>query len=115
VRTLALWFRKPRWLPDLRQWYRDDQMRSQAGRTDISQTVSSATRPAGSYTLKWDGKDNEGRPVKAGKYTICIEAAREHGGYDIQRQELNFDSKEQRVTLPAANELGAVTLDYHKR
>jgi thiamine biosynthesis lipoprotein ApbE len=113
VRTIALWTEKPRYISDLREWYRDDQRRPGGG--DIWRTVSSATRPPGSYKLTWDGNDNEGKPVKAGQYTICIEAAREHGGYDIQRRELNFDSQPQQVALPAANELGAVTIDYHKR
>ncbi len=115
VRTLALWFDKSRWLPDLKQWYRDDQVRSLTEGTDISQTVSSATRSPGHYTLKWDGKDNEGKPVKAGKYTVCIEAAREHGGYDLQRHELDFNSTAQKAALPEAKELGATTLDYRKR
>jgi len=115
VRTLALWFQNPRWLPDLKQWYRDDQVRNLAEGSDISRTVSAATRPPGKYTLKWDGKDNEGKLVKAGSYTICIEAAREHGGYDILRHEVSFDNKPQQATLPAAKELGAITLDYHKR
>ena len=114
VRTLALWTQNPRWLPDLKLWYRDDQMRSMAEGSDISRTVSSATRPPGSYTLKWDGKDNEGKLVKAGKYTVCIEAAREHGGYDLQQRELDFNGKQQQVTLPVTKELGATTLDYHK-
>jgi hypothetical protein len=114
VRTLALWTQNPRWLPDLKLWYRDDQMRSMAEGTDISRTVSAATRPPGSYTLKWDGKDNEGKLVKAGKYTICIEAAREHGGYDLQQRELDFNGKPQQASLPVAKELGASTLDYHK-
>lgn len=116
VRTLALWTQKPRWLSELKQWYRDDQVRSLAEGTDISRTISSATRSPGRYTLKWDGKDNEGKLVKTGKYTIFIEAAREHGGYDIQHQELTFDnSKPQQLTLPDAKELGAVKLDYRKR
>ena len=115
VRTLALWFDKSRWLPDLKQWYRDNQVRSLTEGTDISQTVSSATRSPGQYTLKWDGKDNEGKPVKAGKYTVCIEAAREHGGYDLQRHELDFNGNAQKADLPEAKELGAATLDYHKR
>ncbi len=115
VRTLALWTQKPRWLNELKQWYRDDQVRSLAEGTDVSRTISSATRAAGHYTLKWDGKDNEGKPVKAGKYTICIEAAREHGGYGLQRHELDFNGKVQQVTLPEVKELGATTLDYHKR
>lgn len=115
VRTLALWTQNPRWLPDLKQWYRDDQVRSLAEGTDLSRTVASATRPPGHYTLKWDGKDNEGKPVKAGKYTVCVEAAREHGGYDVQRHELDFNTAPQQLTLPPAKELGAVTLDYRKR
>jgi FAD:protein FMN transferase len=115
VRTIALWTEKPRYINELREWYRDDRMRNLAESTDISRTVSSATRPPGSYSLKWDGKDNAGKLVKAGSYTICVEVAREHGGYDIQRHEVNFDSKPQQAKLPAGRELGAVTLDYRKR
>jgi thiamine biosynthesis lipoprotein len=115
VRTLALWFEKTRWLPDLKQWYRDDQVRNITEGTDVSRTVSSATRAPGKYTLKWDGKDNEGKPVKAGRYAVCIEAAREHGGYDLQRQEIDFNGKPQKASLPEAKELGATTLDYRKR
>jgi thiamine biosynthesis lipoprotein len=113
VRTIALWAEKPKYIPDLREWYHDDQLRPGGG--DVWHTVSSATRPPGSYALSWDGKDNDGKPVKAGQYTICVEVAREHGGYDIARRELNFDSQPQQVALPAGDELGAVTIDYHKR
>lgn len=113
VRTIALWTEKPRYINELREWYRDDQLLPGGG--NLWHTVSTATRPPGSYTLTWDGKDNEGKLVKAGSYTVCIEAAREHGGYDIQRREFDFDSMPQQVTLPAANELGAITIDYHKR
>jgi thiamine biosynthesis lipoprotein ApbE len=115
VRTIALWTEKPRYINELREWYRDDRVRNLSEGTDISRTVSSATRPPGSYSVKWDGKDNAGKLVKAGGYTICIEVAREHGGYDIQRHEVNFDSKPQQAKLPAGRELGAVTLDYRKR
>jgi len=115
VRTIALWFGKMRYLNELRSWYRDDQRRSGANNMDLTRTVSSATRPPGRYTLKWDGKDDEGKLVKPGKYTICIEAAREHGSYQILHQEMDFNGKPQQATLPAGSELGATTLDYHKR
>ena len=72
VRTIALWFQKPRYLHDMTAWYRDDQVRNLSEGTDISATVSSATRPPGSYTLSWDGKDNAGKLVKAGTYTVVI-------------------------------------------
>ncbi len=115
VRTLALWTQNPRWLPDLKQWYRDDQLRRMAEGTDVSRTITSATRPPGKYNLKWDGKDNEGKPVKAGKYTICVEASREHGGYDVERHELDLGATPLQATLAGAKELGAITLDYRKR
>jgi thiamine biosynthesis lipoprotein ApbE len=114
VRTLALWYHKPRWLPDLRNWYRDDRTRAAAEGKDITASVSSATRPAGKYTLKWDGKDNSGKPVKPGKYTIVIEAAREHGTYQIMRQEVEFDGTPKQFQLPGNQEIASATIDYHK-
>lgn len=115
VRTVALWFQKPKWLEDLKTWYRDDRLRSLTEGTDISATVSSATRAPGAYTLKWDGKDNEGKLVKPGKYTVCVEAAREHGGYGLSRYDMDFNGKPQQTTLPAQPEIGAVQLDYARR
>ncbi len=115
VRTLALWTQNPRWLPELKQWYRDDQIRNLSEGTDISRAVSSATRPPGAYTLKWDGKDNDGRLVRAGNYTVVMEASREHGGYQVERKEMSFSGKPEQVVLPAGQELGAITLDYRKR
>jgi thiamine biosynthesis lipoprotein len=114
VRTVALWFKNPRWLNELKGWYRDDQVRNLAEGNDISGTVSSATRVPGSYSVKWDGKDNTGKLVKAGKYTIVIEAAREHGGHSLLKQEIDFNGTAAQFTLPASDELGAVQLDYRK-
>ena len=115
VRTLALWTQNPRWLPELKQWYRDDQIRNLSEATDISKTIASATRPPGSYTLKWDGKDNEGKPVKAGKYTVVVEASREHGTYQTERYEMDFAGQPQQATMQAGKEMGTVTLGYGKR
>jgi thiamine biosynthesis lipoprotein len=114
VRTIALWYQKERWLPDLRAWYRDDRMRAMAAGNDITSSVASATRPAGKYSLKWDGKDNAGKPVKAGKYTVCIDAAREHGTYQIIRQEVELNSTPRKIDLPGNQEISNASLDYHK-
>jgi hypothetical protein len=114
VRTLALWYQKERWLPDLRGWYRDDRMRAMAEGADITASVASATRPPGRYTLKWDGRDNAGRPVKPGSYMVCIEAAREHGTYQIIRQEMDFTSAPKKIDLPGNQEIAGASLDYHK-
>lgn len=115
VRTIALWFDKARWLPDLKGWYRGDRLRGMAEGNDITSTVSSATRSPGKYTLKWDGKDNKGNYVKPGKYTVFIEAAREHGTYQLIRQELDFTGTPKQVTLPGNVEIAAASLDYRKR
>ncbi|WP_419806454.1 DUF2271 domain-containing protein [Terriglobus sp.] len=115
VRTVALWFQKPKWLDELKTWYRDDRLRNLTEGTDLSRTISSATRAPGAYTLKWDGKDNEGKLVKPGKYTVCVEAAREHGGYGLSRYKMDFNGTPQQTTLPAQPEIGTVQLDYAKR
>ena len=82
--------------------------------SQIVDAVTSATRPAGKYTLQWDGKDNAGKPVRAGTYTVCIEAAREHGTYQIIRQEIDFSGGPKHVVLPGGTEISAATLDYQQ-
>ena len=114
VKTIALWYEKPRWLPDLKTWYRDDRLRAMADGTEILRTVSSATRPPGQYTLKWDGKDNKGKFVKAGKYFVCVEAAREHGTYQLMRQEMDFSGAPKQIPLRGNTEIESVSLDYRK-
>jgi hypothetical protein len=114
VRTLALWYQRPRWLPELRAWYRGDRQRAATEGTEITGSVSSATRPSGKYKLKWDGKDNKGNLVKAGKYTVFIEAAREHGTYQIMRQEMDFSGTPQEIQLPGGTEIASATLAYRK-
>jgi FAD:protein FMN transferase len=115
VRTLALWHEKPRWIPDLRAWHRADRVRNQTERRDITASVSSATRPPGKYTVKWDGKDNNGKLVKAGTYTINIEAAREHGTHQHLHQEMEFKGVPQHLDLKGGTEISAASLDYGRK
>lgn len=114
VRTLALWFDKTRYLPELRAWYRGDRLRAMAEGSQIVDTVSSATRSPGRYTFKWDGKDGHGKLVAPGTYTVNIEAAREHGTYQVMRQDIDFSGTPRHVDLPANTEVAAAALDYHK-
>lgn len=107
VRRIALWFNKPRWLPDLRSWY----AAQRESAIDIA-SLASATRSPGEYTLVWDGKDDAGQFVKQGKYTVYIEAAREHGTYQLMKQEMNFNGKDQKQTLPGNEEVKGASLIY---
>ena len=77
--------------------------------------MSSATRNPGRHTFTWDGKDGQGKLVKPGTYTVMIEAAREHGTYQIMRQAMDFSSTPKEVQVPINGiEISAATLDYHK-
>ncbi len=113
VRTIALRFNKPKWLPDLKSWYHKNY--SMYNSADLSMSsISSATRPPGAYALKWDMKDDKGNPVPPGKYTVFIEAAREHGTYQIIKQEIECKNKSQVITLKGNVEIAAASLEYTK-
>jgi thiamine biosynthesis lipoprotein len=113
IKTIALWGQKLRYFDELRSWYRGDRARIAAGQPDLAYTVSSATRPPGKYTLRWDGTDDAGKPVPPGPYTILIEAAREHGTYQLTKQEIDFNGRTPRqVTLLENTEIAGATLDY---
>lgn len=116
VRTLAVWYSvyENKYLDDLKAWNRGDRLRNMAEGKAILGSVSSATRPAGKYTLTWDGKDNAGNLVKAGTYTVYIEAAREHGTYQIMRQDIDLSGVASRVDLPGNIEVASASLDYHR-
>jgi len=113
VRNIALWYNKPRWLPDLKEWYRKNQADYKPGLKDMN-TISSATRPAGNYTIKWDGKNDDGEYVSADNYTICIELAREHGTYQIIKQEVACKSKAGEYPLQGNAEVKAASIEYKK-
>lgn len=115
IRTLALWYHGARWLPDLRAWTHADHLRSMAEGTQIADSIAGATRGPGKYTVRWDGKDATGKPVRLGTYTVAIEIAREHGTHQLIRREVTFDEKAQHIDLPANVELKAVSLDYGRK
>lgn len=107
VKRIAVWYNKPRWLPDLRSWF--------AAKRDVefdAASVTGATRGAGQYTLVWDGKNDAGEYVPLGKYTVFIEAAREHGTYQLIKQEMKFDGKAKSQTLAGGEEMTAASLVY---
>jgi hypothetical protein len=114
VRTLAVWYDKARFLPELRAWNRADRLRSMAEGTQILNTVSSATRAPGKYTFTWDGKDTAGALVKSGTYTVVLEVTREHGSYQTMRQDIDVSGTAKHVDLAVNQEVAAASIDYHK-
>ena len=97
VRTAVLWMQTeqpgPRWHRDLSRWYRNDRMRQVVEKKKLIGTISGATRGPGRYEAHFDGVDNSGAPLPPGKYTLCLETAREHGTYQIIRKSLELGDK----------------------
>ena len=52
--------------------------------------------------------------MKAGKYTVYLEVAREHGTYQLVKQEMDLTGTPKHVQFPANTEVAASSFDYHK-
>lgn len=115
VRTLLLWIeqgsKRRKWLPDLRQWYRDDKTRQLVDPTDLVETRSSATRRAGEYSVVWNGEDDQGKPVPAGSYTLILEAAREKGTHQIIKHPFEWNGQPFTAELPGNKEITSATVE----
>ncbi|MBC7400991.1 MAG: DUF2271 domain-containing protein [Mucilaginibacter sp.] len=114
VRNIVLWYRKPKYLQDMGSWYDAYYSKLSDGDASISSTTS-ATRPAGRYTIKWDGKNDKGDLVKLGNYTLMIEVAREHGTHQLMSQDINFSKPVKPMVLEGNAEVNGVGIDYVKK
>jgi thiamine biosynthesis lipoprotein len=64
VRTIALWYNKDRYLPEMHAWYRIAQASPTKDAYNFAHSIASATRSPGTYTFNWDGKDEGSPPIK---------------------------------------------------
>ena len=108
VKTVALWHEdhggQDRWLSEMKAF-------SVLGAAD-AETVSSATRQPGTYSVQWDGSTLEGGRAPAATYRLLIEAAREHGPYELLQTDLALGSKPASVDLTPSGELTAASAKY---
>ena len=118
VKTLILWVQStgpgPRWIPDLKRWYRSDRIRKLAEETDLVELVSEATRKPGKYSVSWKGKDNTGKLVAPGEYTVYIESAREHGTYQLLRKKVTFGKEPFAEEFDSNIEIKAAKFEYRQ-
>ena len=73
---------------------------------------SQATRRAGTYKLTWDGTDDDGRLLAPGKYTVYVEVAREHGSYQLMRQDVVLGTEALRLDLGSNKEVARASLRF---
>lgn len=119
LRTVLLWVKitgsGPTWVADLKRWFRQDLKRLQTDRRDFVDIRSSPTRPPGKYETVWDGLDDNGRPLPPGKYVVKIEAAREHGTYQMIQKDVELGASPFKLDLDGGVEIKSASLDYRKR
>jgi thiamine biosynthesis lipoprotein ApbE len=119
VKTLSLFLMTndpgPRWHRDLRRWHSDEQIRRLTEETELPPTTSKPTRGPGKYSVAWDGRDNTGKLLPPGKYTLLIEAAREHGTYQLIKHNFELGKNSFDETLKGNVEISAAKVKYvHK-
>ncbi len=105
----------PRWHRDLKRWYKNDAMRRLVDDKKLIGTISAATKPPGTYKVAWDGKDDHGNLVAKGKYTLYIEAAREHGTYQLMSKEVNVGDEEVKLDLGQNEEIKMAKAQYRPK
>ena len=120
IRNVALWVslggQGPwEWMKDLRHWHRSDQVRKRVDKRDMVLTMSRPTRPPGKHTVIWDGKDDHGKPVARGEYTLYIDAAREHGTYQTLRTQITLDDKPFSEPLGGNVEIKSASVAYRRK
>lgn len=110
VTTLAVWGNNRRWLPSMKGWWKH-------GKTDNSLVTATtrATRPAGKYDLQWDGRDQLGRDVPAGKYTVWVETSYEHGGHVLRGASVECGSQPQTAQIGPSSHYENVRIDFGPR
>ena len=89
-----------------------------SGRTRQERAVihdRAATRQPGKYKVIWDGKDDRGKTLPAGEYTIFIEAAREHGTYQSIRQQVTLSDKPFTEELKGNVEIRSASIEYRRK
>lgn len=114
VATVALWMKagKSKYLNSLTRWYTVESERLSAGGEDVVDEISSATRVAGAYSVMWDGTTADGGRAAQGDHYVCIEAAREHGPYELIRDVITLGDEAASVTFADNGELSAASAAY---
>jgi thiamine biosynthesis lipoprotein len=110
IRTMQVWGNSPKYLKDLPQWWKfakDD--------ADLVKAVTRATRPPGKYSIVWDGKDDQGKTLPQGMYTIVVEVHREHGKHVRQAGKIDCAAAPAMVTLERNAETEATLVEYAEK
>jgi thiamine biosynthesis lipoprotein len=111
VRTLILVGKRAEWQKDNYLWW---QM-NRAATGKLMATRSMSTSGSGVYNVFWDGVDDAGKPVAAGKYVLHVETSRERGKHTYRSLNLDFSKAERfNDVLPPTEEGGGITVGFDR-
>jgi FAD:protein FMN transferase len=107
VRTVTVWGKERKYLPDLPNWWR------QAKQDEAwAMSVTKATRAAGKYRIAWDGNDDKGKPLPLGTYTMVLEVSREHGAKTMDKGTIVCGKAPAKGTIPATSEFDVADITF---
>lgn len=120
VRNLTLWVSfggagPYQWVPEMKRWFKSDEARKDVDRTDMIQTIARPTRPPGKYSVIWDGKDDHGKPLDRGEYSLFIDAAREHGTYQTIQTPISLANKPFAEELKGNVEIKSASVEFRRK
>lgn len=109
IRTLILIGKQIEWQKDNYIWWSINRNRT----SKLVATRSMSTSGAGVYNVFWDGVDDVGKTVPAGKYVLHVETSRERGKHTYRSLELNFEKFARFVNvLPPTEEGGGLRVSF---
>jgi hypothetical protein len=82
------------------------------GTPTVVKAVTRATRGPGKYALVWDGKDDVGKAVPQGSYTVKVEVHREHGKHLRQSGKIECGADAATLKLAKNDETGETVVTY---
>lgn len=108
VRTLLVLGDEPRWRENnYIFWRRVERMDAEA-----IAAMARPTRAPGRYDVVWDGRTETGELAPRGRYTLNIEASREHGGHSFVRVPLDLSADRLDLSADAVQELGPTRVAF---
>jgi hypothetical protein len=107
VRVLALWANKPRYYGELSILF------NRAGQnSDNLTSVARATRMPGTYSLVWDGLNEQKMPAGMDSYKIVVETNQEGGSYAKQGGTIICGDSSAELKLPGTVNFEPVLVQY---
>jgi thiamine biosynthesis lipoprotein ApbE len=110
VKTLAVLGQAPKYQKDLNDWWKIGKEQPQ-----VVKAVARATRGPGKYEFAWDGKDESGKPVLQGTFTVRVEVHREYGKHLRQSGKIELKSEPATIKLDKNDETGETLVTYGKK